>query len=340
MNVVVFERPELRSPLDNPKAHHRRILFYPICFFFVLTFPIVSCFPFGLAFILWVFKASPPLRPTTMRFPIFFHVMEVVLRDAPYLIKRKVHEATIMCLDVIRHSSGTLVVPLLAWFIGFPVLFFFSAVIFLVYFPITAIFIGVIYIIFRSIFELLSTSTVNLSDTHVPAFYAPNTSGDYYSRAVVFLFFGITFGGIHCIGWNFIYPTRFEQTLWRITSVIITTIPIIAAPLAFLLPKEQQDPGPNTTSHTDHKSEQEDRSEKDFVFINQSNASGFISFRSQKKLRRLEVAMFLGDFFMTVLMFVYVLARVLLIGQAVALLRTQPPDAFLEINWTRYIPHI
>jgi len=170
-----------------------------------------------------------------------------------------------------------------------PCSLFFSAVIFPVYLPIAAI------IIF-SIFELLSTSTVNLSDMHVPASYASNT----IIPAQSYFFFGITFGGIE---WNFIYPTRFEQTLWRIT---LTTISI----LAFLLPKEQQDP--NTTSHTDQRSEQEDRSEKDFVF-------NFISFRSQTKLWRLE----------------------LLIGQAVALLtRTQLPDAFLEIDWTRYIPHI
>jgi len=53
--------------------------------------------------------------------------MEVARQGAPYVIKRGVHETNIMCLDVIRHSSGTLVVPLLVWFICFPVLFFFSS---------------------------------------------------------------------------------------------------------------------------------------------------------------------------------------------------------------------
>ena len=52
--------------------------------------------------------------------------MEVAWRGAPYVIKRGVHETNIMCLDVIRHSSGTLVVPLLVWFIGCS-LFLFSS---------------------------------------------------------------------------------------------------------------------------------------------------------------------------------------------------------------------
>jgi hypothetical protein len=36
-----------------------------------------------------------------------------------------------------------------------------------------------------------------------------------------------TFGGIHCIGSLFTFPTRTEQTLWRIASVSITFVPIM-----------------------------------------------------------------------------------------------------------------
>jgi len=43
---------------------------------------------------------------------------------------------------------------------------------------------------------------------------------------------------------------------------------------------------------------------------------------------------------MTILLFIYVLARLSLIGQALALLRHQPESAFLAVDWTKYIPHI
>jgi hypothetical protein len=36
-----------------------------------------------------------------------------------------------------------------------------------------------------------------------------------------------SFGGIHCIGWSFTFPSHTEQTLWRVASFSITCIPIM-----------------------------------------------------------------------------------------------------------------
>jgi hypothetical protein len=46
---------------------------------------------------------------------------------------------------------------------------------------------------------------------------------------VVFALFGVIFGGLHCVGWSFEFPTHTEQTLWRSTSLAITAIPLIVA---------------------------------------------------------------------------------------------------------------
>ena len=40
------------------------------------------------------------------------------------------------------------------------------------------------------------------------------------------------------------------------------------------------------------------------------------------------------------LFLLYVAIKIVLIAQAVSLLRTQPPSAFLVADWTVYIPHI
>jgi hypothetical protein len=32
---------------------------------------------------------------------------------------------------------------------------------------------------------------------------------------------GMLFGAIHCLGWNFLFPTHTEQTLWRVASIAI-----------------------------------------------------------------------------------------------------------------------
>jgi hypothetical protein len=32
-------------------------------------------------------------------------------------------------------------------------------------------------------------------------------------------FSGMVFGGIHCLGWNALFPRHVEQTLWRVASI-------------------------------------------------------------------------------------------------------------------------
>ena len=52
---------------------------------------------------------------------------------------------------------------------------------------------------------------------------------------VVFALFGVIFVGLHCIGWNFKFPTHTKQTLWRSTSLAIAAIPLIVAPIDFIV---------------------------------------------------------------------------------------------------------
>jgi len=45
----------------------------------------------------------------------------------------------------------------------------------------------------------------------------------------------LAFGGIHCIGWSFTFPSSTEQTLWRVASLIITCVPIVIFLLTVVL---------------------------------------------------------------------------------------------------------
>jgi len=53
--------------------------------------------------------------------------------------------------------------------------------------------------------------------------------------ALLVLAVASAFGGIHCIGWSFTFPSSTEQTLWRVASVSIVGVPIILFPTLFLL---------------------------------------------------------------------------------------------------------
>ncbi|KAF8327813.1 uncharacterized protein EI90DRAFT_3067093 [Cantharellus anzutake] len=37
---------------------------------------------------------------------------------------------------------------------------------------------------------------------------------------------GMIFGGIHCLGWSFPFPTRTEMILWRVSAISLTVAPI------------------------------------------------------------------------------------------------------------------
>ena len=76
-------------------------------------------------------------------------------------------------------------------------------------------------------------------DMKIPTFYAESENGDggvgfFICIPVV----GAVFGGIHCVGWFFDFPSSAEAMLWRVSSAVLTGIaflsPIIFAFLAIL----------------------------------------------------------------------------------------------------------
>ena len=117
---------------------------------------------------------------------------------------------------------------------------------------------------------------------------------------VVFALFGVFFGGLHCIGWHFKFPTHSEQALWQAMSLAITLIPLIVAPIDFFLATRDI----NTCQGLERR------------------------------------ALLVLDLIMTILLFIYVPARLSLIVQALVLLRNQPPTALVAVDWTKYVPHL
>jgi len=72
-------------------------------------------------------------------------------------------------------------------------------------------------------------------DTHVPTFYVPKHRYPKRYHILLLLSLGALFGGIHCSGWNFSFPTHAEQKLWRVASLAVTIIPIATLPLGYIV---------------------------------------------------------------------------------------------------------
>jgi len=79
--------------------------------------------------------------------------------------------------------------------------------------------------------SMLTTDHFNTGDMNVPTFYFTDTGmeGDAIASIIVMPIVGVVFGGIHCVGWFFNFPSSDEAMLWRVSSAVLTGT-------AFLLP--------------------------------------------------------------------------------------------------------
>ena len=85
-----------------------------------------------------------------------------------------------------------------------------------------------IFLIHRWI-SILASDYFNTGAMKVPTFYSTSRDGDEVTYILFMSVVGGVFGGIHCAGWFFHFPSSYEAMLWRVSSAILTGV-------AFLLP--------------------------------------------------------------------------------------------------------
>ena len=200
--------------------------------------------------------------------------------------------------------------------------------------------------------------------TYVPTFYVPKHRYHEYLHVALLLTLGTIFGGIHCAGWNFTFPTNPEQQLWRVASIALA-IPIAAAPfslvvivvfclasLAFILIYIAISLAVflflviittivafvvififTFISRLFCASDTIDRPSDPIDTPSVSDSSD----DPEETVSTLPLAKISYVMCYT---FAYAAARLVLLGMAVALLRQQPPSAFIAVDWTKFYPHI
>ncbi|KAF5326786.1 hypothetical protein D9619_004211 [Psilocybe cf. subviscida] len=139
---------------------------------------------------------------------------------------------------------------------------------------------------------------------------------DTFGATAVASAIAILFGAIHCVGWNFIFRTPQERTLWQIWSIIIT-----AAPL-FLFA----------------------RSIVWYLFIRRlSRVDHVAQLLGRKSVLLLKIAKHIkgpGVWVTTTLVPVYVIARCGLVLQALVALRDLQVAERAPVNWVNLLPHV
>jgi len=163
---------------------------------------------------------------------------------------------------------------------------------------------------FDALCVMSNGKTLGDKSLRVPTFYSPysplcDDHGDVLpsNPTTGAICVAIAFGAIHCIAWSFHFATFQERWLWRISAVLVSGLPI-----SFILSR--------------------------FLFIK----------FDRKPEENKPTWMLLCDHFLilysSVMTFVYITARIILLVLPFVALRALPPGAYVQVNWVSFLPHI
>ena len=210
--------------------------------------------------------------------------------------------------------------------------------------------------------DLLGTTSFPVDATHVPTFYAPQTRPtDLVLVMTLLMGLGTIFGGIHCAGWNLAFPTDIHRLVWRLASSSVTMTPTffptlaLVVAVALLIFTRVMSAivtilgsiliifRPTRTFALDLI--------RRFANFLDSLPTKIRSLKDKYDTRNHEFRLAsipIGPrvllagltIFTIIYLAIYVIARLILVVQAVMLLRSQPPGAFLAVDWSKFYPHV
>ncbi|PPQ93748.1 hypothetical protein CVT25_008128, partial [Psilocybe cyanescens] len=183
---------------------------------------------------------------------------------------------------------------------------------------------GIIYVFtirpgtmfFRAIFDMVLCTTLKGKRHRVPTFYAPPVKNDSMC-AMPGIVVAIVFGGIHCIAWSYDFPTVIEKWAWRVSAVLVSGIPLSVCFLSVLaIPIFISD------GDWDRDRDRDVRALKE---------------RSAVLAKFTLITIVRISYLLTLF---YIPARGVLLILPLTGLRTQPAGAYIDLNWTAYLPYV
>jgi hypothetical protein len=148
----------------------------------------------------------------------------------------------------------------------------------------------------------------------------PNDCGyDFFPKRALFpmIVCCFIFGGVHCIGWNFSYPSLEEKLLWRISCLLSMFLPPLITLTMYL-----------------------------FDWLASIHFNHYPSISAPFKTVASKLTYWRWENFCIVtcvaFLFVscYILARVYLILEVFINLRSAPAECYQTVNWSKFLPHI
>jgi hypothetical protein len=155
---------------------------------------------------------------------------------------------------------------------------------------------------YRHLMEILDKFDGERQDDSVPFFWTSRETLPKFASRCTFasLFIAILFGAIHCAGWFFIFLSPAESILWRACSAVLVGAPALLLYIA-----------------------------------------GVTYFLLSEGVREPgEPLSFAEEKIVAFIILLYIIARLLILGECFVSLRDLPPGAYAVVRWTTFIPHI
>ena len=156
-----------------------------------------------------------------------------------------------------------------------------------------------------------SDASANISHdaTRVPIFYALKLGvTKEYSMDCIVSFCAMIFGAIHCVAWNFHFPSLTERTMWRVSSLIIFCVPAVLFFFSLL---------------------------RLLCIHSFSNRPALVNFTDIDTMDRAKVVHALN----IIGLIAYIPSRIIIVFLALLSLRSPGVKAFVDVNWTSFFPH-
>ncbi|KAK7030846.1 hypothetical protein VNI00_013954 [Paramarasmius palmivorus] len=134
------------------------------------------------------------------------------------------------------------------------------------------------------------------------------------------------FGAIHCIPWFFTFPTPVEQTLWRISALLVTFLPIATAFFHSINDRDFQ------FSYHPQYAVRHPFLGKVIDVVNRAVQW------SLQTILHITLVVLISSF--VVLHTAYIVARVIMLVSALMEFRRLTPSAYRTVQWATFIPHI
>ena len=147
--------------------------------------------------------------------------MKSVFSQASLEISERHRQITIFWQSLPILSKILILIPL-----TIIILFLFALTFFII---LTSVFVIPGIFLFVRWVSIFAIDNFNTGDMKVPTFYSTKQYGSELPNIFLMSVAGAVFGGIHCAGWFFNFPSNDEAMLWRVSSTVLTGI-------AFLLP--------------------------------------------------------------------------------------------------------